>query len=247
MLEDSTAKFSFELRKFAPTTVLIANLGAVQLNYGLGIKDCNQVIETLQADAIFLHLNALQEVVQPEGDTNFTNLKTKIKAIKSQLDVPLLIKEVGCGFSLKNLEDLIQLGIDYIDLAGRGGTSWSKIEGLRHDHRHDIGHLFQDWGLSTVEILKQVTILQGNYNLIASGGIRSGLDLAKSLILGAKLGGIALPLLNEASESSQAVIEKIKAFQKELQTTMFLLGVKTIEELQANPSLFINEDYTCQK
>ena len=245
MMVDPNAIESFNLRKWAPTTPLIANLGAVQLNNGLGINACQQAINALDADGLFLHLNALQEVIQPEGDTNFSGLKAKIRHLKNQLDKPLLIKEVGCGFNQQNLIDLFEMGITYIDLAGRGGTSWSKIEGLRDEQNSSLSILFQDWGISTVEILKKTAILNRNMNLIASGGIRSGLDLAKSLILGAKMGGVALPLLKAATISSDAVIEKIKSFQKELQTTMFLLGVKEIGALRANPLLFINEEPKC--
>jgi len=237
MMVDQNAIASFDLRKWAPTTPLVANLGAVQLNYGLGIKACQQAIEVLNADGLFLHLNALQEVIQPEGDTNFSDLKSKIKSIQNQLSKPLLIKEVGCGFSPKNIDDLSDLGIEYIDLAGCGGTSWSKIEGLRHKDNQSLGNLFQDWGLSSVEILKNQASLKRNMNLIASGGIRSGLDLAKSLILGAKMGGMALPFLQAATVSADDVIIKIKSIQTELKTTMFLLGVKNIAELQGNHSL----------
>lgn len=244
MIEDFDAIKSFSLRKWAPTIPLIANIGAVQLNYGLGIEACQHAIDTLDADGLFLHLNALQEVIQPEGDTNFSNLKSKIKSIQAQLSKPLLVKEVGCGFNSKNLDDLFNLGISYVDLAGRGGTSWSKLEGLRHDDC-SLGHLFQDWGMSSIEILRNYAKLNRNMNLIASGGVRSGLDLAKSLILGAKMGAMALPFLKAATISADEVIIKIKSFQKELQTTMFLLGVKNIAAVQGNHSLLIKEEPTC--
>ena len=245
MMEDSGASESFDLRKWAPTIPLIANLGAVQLNYGLGIKACQQAIDTLDADGLFLHLNALQEVIQPEGDTNFCDLKSKIKSIQGQLTKSLLIKEVGCGFSSKNLDDLFNMGIQYVDLAGRGGTSWSKIEGLRHNENSELGNLFQDWGVSSIETLKNHATLNRNMNLISSGGIRSGLDLAKSLILGAKMGGVALPFLKAATVSADEVILRINNFQQELKTTMFLLGIENIAGIQGNRSLLINEGSTC--
>ncbi|MCK5834612.1 MAG: type 2 isopentenyl-diphosphate Delta-isomerase [Lentisphaeria bacterium] len=244
MMVDPAAVESFDLRKWAPTTPLIANIGAVQLNHGLGIKECQQAIDTLEADGLFLHLNALQEVIQPEGDTNFHDLKSKIKLIQAQLSKPLLIKEVGCGFSPKNLEDLHNMGVNYVDLAGRGGTSWSKIEGLRHRDNESLGELFQDWGLSSIEILRNYAKLNRNMNLIASGGMRSGLDLTKSLVLGAKMGGMALPFLQAATVSVDEVIKTIKRIQKELQTTMFLLGVKNIAELQGNHALIFKKEST---
>ena len=245
MIVDSDASESFSLRKWAPTVPLIANLGAVQLNYGLGIEACQHAIDTLDADGLFLHLNALQEVIQPEGDTNFCDLKSKIKSIQGQLTKPLLIKEVGCGFSSKNLDDLFNMGIQYVDLAGRGGTSWSKIEGLRHNENSGLGNLFQDWGVSSIEILKNHASLDRNVNLVSSGGIRSGLDLAKCLILGAKMGGVALPFLKAATVSADEVVLKINSFQQELKTTMFLLGIKNIAGIQGNRSLLINEASTC--
>ncbi len=244
MTVDSSARDSFDLRQYAPSTVLIANIGAVQLNCGLGKSDCNEVIDILKADGLYLHLNALQEVIQTEGDTDFSGLLSKIESLKNEIKVPLLIKEVGCGFSPNNVESLKKIGITHIDLSGNGGTSWSKVEALRSKDNGDLGLIYQDWGLSTVEMLKQNAKFRSELKFIASGGIRSGLDLAKSIILGARLGGVALPFLKAATESTEAVVDVINKFHKELKTAMFLMGIQHINELFLNESLIINGEET---
>ena len=233
------AKESFSIRKYAPTTLLFANLGAVQLNYGFDIKECQQAIECMQADALYLHLNPLQEAIQPEGDTNFKGLAEKIGAIQQALTIPIIIKEVGCGISCDDAERLIAQGINYIDVAGSGGTSWSRIEHHRKgdDQQDMMGILFQDWGLPTPIALDELSPYSHKVSLIASGGIRSGIDMAKALILGASLCGMAAPFLKPAMESPEAVIETIQRIKKEFQTAMFLLGQISVESLIGNDSL----------
>ncbi len=239
-MEDDGAENSFSLRQFAPTTVLIGNVGAVQLNYGFGIKECEKAVKTLQADGLYFHLNPLQEIIQTAGDVDFSDLASKIKAISNELSVPLLVKEVGAGLSTKDVEKLIDANVAVIDFAGTGGTSWSRVESHRSPENESLGILFQDWGISTVDCLKQNHHLCTEQTFIASGGLRNGLDLAKSIILGAKLGGFALPLLEPATISTDAVVTKINQIKKEFQTAMFLLGCKTVDELFNNSSLITN-------
>ncbi|WP_319381786.1 type 2 isopentenyl-diphosphate Delta-isomerase [Thiomicrorhabdus sp.] len=239
MIQDTAARQSFDLRQYAPTVPLIANLGAVQLNYGFGLDEARRAVETLQADALYLHLNPLQEVIQPEGDTDFSSLAEKIHRLNEQLEVPIILKEVGCGLSPQDIELGLQAGIRYFDLAGRGGTSWSRIEAHRsHD---DLGFLFEDWGLTTLEALKLSAPYQNRATFIASGGIRNGIDMLKAVIMGGRLCGIAAPLLPAAMNSSAEVIEVIRRFEREFRTAQFLLGARNVEDLHLNTSLILPE------
>jgi isopentenyl-diphosphate delta-isomerase len=235
MMIDDAAKQSFELRKYAPTAPLIANLGAVQLNYGFGVDEAQRAIDVLQADALYLHLNPLQEVVQPEGDTNFARLANKIHKLTEKIDVPIILKEVGSGLSPQDIEIGLAAGIHHFDIAGRGGTSWSRIEAHRADN--DLGVLFQDWGLTTVESLKLSEPYQQKAQFIASGGIRNGIDMVKAVIMGGRLCGVAAPLLAPAQESTEEVVATIEQFQQEFQTAQFLLGVPKADALHLNTAL----------
>lgn len=230
---------SFQLREYAPTIPLLGNIGAVQFNYGFGIKECKEAVDLIGADCLFLHLNPLQEAVQPEGDTNFSNIAEKIGVIQKEVPFPILVKEVGCGMSPADVELLYSQGIRYIDLSGRGGTSWSRIESFRGDENRDLGILFQDWGLTTVESLRLNSQFNEKINFIAGGGLRSGIDIAKSVLLGAKMGSCALPFLKAATDSPEKVIEVIHQFKREFVTTMFLLGVETVNELRDNRNSLI--------
>ena len=224
MFEDKKAEKSFKLREFAPSIPLIANLGAVQLNYGFGIDECRKAVEVLDADALFLHLNPLQEVIQQGGNRNFAYLADKIKSIRAKLEVPLMIKETGCGMSEDDYQLLINCGIKYIDVAGRGGTSWSRIEHLCNKDDGSCGLAFQDWGLTTVESLEEAEPFRGKLYLIAGGGIRSGIDLAKAIGLGAQMGSAALPFLKAALESKDAVVKLIEKYREEFKIALFLTG-----------------------
>lgn len=237
MFADSEAQASFALREFAPNTVLIANLGAVQLNKGFTQMQCQKAIDVLSADGLYLHLNPLQEAVQPEGDTDFSALCEKIGGLK--IDKPILLKEVGAGLSLSDVTLGLEAGITHFDVAGRGGTSWSRIEYHRRKTDDDrTGLVFQDWGLPTTTALQQLNRYRAESNcaftLIASGGLRHGLDLAKAIVLGASLGGFAGQLLKPAQMSVDAVITEIEQIQRELKTAMFLLGTRDVESLRAN-------------
>ena len=237
MFEDSAARASFALRPFAPSTVLVGNLGAVQLNYGFSLNHCEAALEVLAGDGLYLHLNPLQEAIQPEGDRNFTNLAVKIRDLAGKLSKPLLIKEVGASLAPADLELLAPAPIAYFDLAGRGGTSWSRIEG--HRASNDLGFLFQDWGLSTVEALTLNVPRFPQCKFIASGGVRNGIHMAKALILGAQLCGLARPFLDAARESTNAVITAIEKLGREYKTALFLLGCKDNGSLRLNRQLIL--------
>ena len=243
MFTQPESRSSFNLRKFAPDALLFSNLGAVQLNYGFSIEHCTQVVEELQADAIYLHLNPLQELIQPEGNTNFANLGEKIGSIVDGLNRPVVIKEVGSGLSSQDVEVLIQQGIKTIDVAGTGGTSWSRIEHYRQrssDDHDSLGVLFQDWGIPTPVALTMLQPYREKVNLIASGGIRNGVDMVKAVILGASLCGMASPFLRPALDSPDAVIKVIQRLKREYTTAMFLLGTDTFEKVHGNSSLILN-------
>ncbi len=231
-----TARSSFDLRHVAPTTLLFSNLGAVQFNEDMTLAHARAVVQVLKADALILHLNPLQEAVQPEGDTNFSNLRKKIGEIVQGLEVPVIVKEVGAGISAADAELLIEAGVKYIDVAGSGGTSWSRVEGERSEDS-SLGHLFQDWGIPTPVALKQLASL--DVTLTASGGIRSGLDMAKAVVLGASLCGIARPFLNPAMESAEAVRKVIQRLKREFITAMFLLGADRVEKIKGRDELLV--------
>lgn len=245
MFTTPAARTSFELRHLAPTAPLLSNIGAVQLNMGFGIKECQEAVDILQADGLYLHLNPLQEAVQPEGDRNFANLHLRIAEIVQSLSVPVLLKEVGSGLSPQDIAAGIAAGVQHFDLAGRGGTSWSRIEYHRtSDANDDLGLQFQDWGLTTVQCLRAATQYCNsnapNTTLIASGGIRTGIDMAKAVALGAHLCGTAAPLLAAAQESYEAVVQKIEALQRSFKTALFLLGCASCSELRSNPSVVLS-------
>ena len=234
------AETSFRLRDIAPSAVLLANLGAVQLNYGFGLEHCRRAVETLAADGLYLHLNPLQEAVQPEGDTNFANLSDKIAAVARDLPVPVLLKEVGSGLSPADIARGKQAGVRYFDLAGRGGTSWSRIEhNRRRDPADTLGLTFQDWGLTTADALRLNRAAHPDVVLIASGGIRNGIDMAKAVLLGAELCGIAAPFLAAAQDSAAAVIAAIKRLEREYRTALYLLGCRDNTALRDNHALLL--------
>jgi isopentenyl-diphosphate delta-isomerase len=234
------AAASFAVRDHAPTAVLLANLGAVQLNKGFGLEECRTAVETVGADALVLHLNPLQEAVQPEGDTEFGGLADRIREITDGLEVPVILKEVGAGMSPEDAELAIRAGVTILDVAGSGGTSWSRIEHHRHrTDESDLGLTFQDWGVPTPTALRRLALYRSRITLIASGGIRSGLDMAKAVVLGASLCGIASPFLTPAMESADAVIRVIRRLEREYRTAMFLLGAARFGDLHGNRNLVL--------
>ncbi|NCC53060.1 MAG: type 2 isopentenyl-diphosphate Delta-isomerase [Spartobacteria bacterium] len=233
---------SFMLREYAPNALLCANLGAVQFNYGFSLHHCEEAIELIDADALYLHLNPLQEAVQPEGDTKFAHLAEHLGDIAQALDVPVIVKEVGAGLSPMDVSRLLDAGIHYFDVAGAGGTSWSRIEHARaSDKRSRLGLTFQDWGIPTPVALRAMQPFMDRATIIASGGIRSGIDMVKAMLLGASLCGIARPFLQPAMESPERVIALIEALKQEFVTAMFLLGIPDALDLIGRRECIIQE------
>lgn len=237
MFDDPEAAASFDLRDVASDALLFSNLGAVQLNYGMTTGQIQSAIDVLKADGLILHLNPLQEAVQPEGDTDFSNLWKKMAELFQTLEVPVIVKEVGAGISCADAELLIKAGVKFIDVAGAGGTSWSRIEGARSEDAA-LGECFQDWGIPTPEVLWSLSDL--DVTLIASGGIRTGIDMAKAVVLGASLCGVARPLLTPAMESVDAVRAVIQKVKREFVTAMFLLGATSVEQIRGNQGLLLS-------
>lgn len=228
---------SFAVRHVAPDIPLLANLGAAQLNLGYGIDECRAAVEMIGADALILHLNALQEAVQPEGDTRWAGLLARIEAVARHLEVPVVAKEVGWGISGAVASQLVDAGVSAIDVAGAGGTSWSEVERHRAADPidRDVAAAFVGWGIPTAECLRQVRDAAPGTIVIASGGIRDGVDVAKSIALGARLAGLAGPLLRAATESTAAVEARIVALERTLRAAMFAVGAENLEALSRTP------------
>lgn len=229
-LEDPAKADTFRVREVAPSVPLLANLGAVQLNYGMGVRECRQAVDMIQADALVLHLNPLQEAIQPEGQCNFAGLLPKIGEVVRELGVPVVAKEVGSGLSARAARSLAGQGVRTLDTAGVGGTSWARIEAARAGDA-EIGEIFAGWGLSTPLSIQQVRQVP-DVTVIASGGIRNGLDAAKAIALGADLVGMAYPFLAPAMESPEKVAGRVRRFVQELKICMFCLGMRTVAELR---------------
>jgi isopentenyl-diphosphate delta-isomerase len=240
MFDHPAARDSFAIREAAPNTLLFANLGAVQLNHGFGIEECRAAVEVVDADGIYFHLNPLQEAVQPDGDTRFGGLARKIADVAAELPVPVILKEVGAGLSRTDAALFAGSAVRYLDVAGTGGLSWSRIEHHRNQDADDLGLAFQDWGIPTPVALQQLAPLRDKFTLIASGGIRSGIDMAKAMVLGASLCGMASPFLQPATDSADAVTDVIHHIRREFETAMFLLGVRTVEALEGNKNLLLH-------
>ncbi len=230
---------TFAIRKYAPDVLLFANLGAVQLNYKYGLNECLKIIDILEADALILHINPLQECIQPSGDTNFRGLLDKIHVLCSKLTVPVIAKEVGNGISATMTEKLLAAGVTAIDVAGGGGTSWAKVESERAENalQRRLGKTFADWGLPTADCITSIRAIAPHVPLIASGGLRNGLDVAKAIALGADIGGLAMPFLQAAVESETALYDLVKVLFAEITTVLFCTGNRTLNNLQNSQSL----------
>ncbi len=236
-LESGEPGKSSTLRKIAPGIPLFANIGAVQLNYGYAVTECQKAVDLLEADALILHLNPLQEALQPEGQTDFSGLEKKIGEVCKKLKVPVIIKEVGWGITLETAKRLINLGVSAIDVAGAGGTSWSEVEKFRsRDAKYyRIAEKFRDWGNPTADAIKHIREGLQGIPLIASGGITGGMEIAKSIALGAGIAGIARPFLLAAYESLESVMALIEEIRLELMITMFAAGAADIPSLSKTP------------
>ncbi len=233
-LEDPAVADTFRVaRQVAPQALLFANLGAVQLNYGYGVDECRRAVDMIAADALILHLNPLQEALQPEGDTNFHRLAARIEAVCRALEVPVIVKEVGWGISERSARLLADCGVAAIDVAGAGGTSWSQVEMHRapDSFRRQLAASFRSWGIPTAESIRNVRRAAPGMLVFASGGLKDGLDVVKSLALGARLGGLAGPFLAAASRSAEAVLERIRLLEAQIRVAMFAAGAADLEAL----------------
>lgn len=233
-IEDDALAYTFKLRDIAPDILLFANVGAVQLNYGYGVDAMRKAVDMAEADALILHFNVLQEAVQPEGDTNFGRLLPQIETVCKNIGVPVIAKEVGWGFSSADVKRLADVGIAAIDVAGSGGTSWSEVEYHRapSEFHRQVARAFADWGIPTADAIGYAKDTAPNLPVFASGGLRDGIDVAKSIALGATLGGLASPFLKAANESVEAVNELIEILTAQLRIAMLASGSCNIAELQ---------------
>lgn len=233
---------TYQIRSVAPDILLFANLGVVQLNYGYGVDQCRRAVEMVQADALILHFNTMQEAVQPEGDGNFKDLLPKIETVCKHVGVPVIAKEVGWGFSERSARLLASAGVSAIDVAGSGGTSWSEVEYHRAPTAFHarVARSFADWGIPTAESIQYVCKAAPQMTIIASGGLRDGIDIAKCIALGASAGGMAGPFLKAASQSTEAVVELIRELDRQVRVAMFGAAVANISTLQQTPMLHVS-------
>ena len=225
---------TFQVRRAAPDILLFANLGAVQFNYGYGIDQCRQAVDMIQADALILHLNPLQEAVQDAGDTNFEGLAKKIEEVCKQIAVPVIAKEVGWGISERTAKLLADCGVSAIDVAGAGGTSWSQVEMHRapDEFTRQLAATFVGWGIPTADSILNVKKAVPDMTIFASGGIKDGLDIAKCIALGATLGGMAGQFLKAAAVSTEKAVEMMRLTQKQIEVTMFAAGMGSLQDLK---------------
>lgn len=244
MIKEPKYKKLFDIRKTAPNLFIIGNIGAVSLNYGVDFDDIKKMVDELELNAFAVHLNALQECIQPEGERNFANLLSKITSLAKNLPVPLIVKEVGSGMTANTFKKLANTGVAAIDIGGKGGTSWGYIEGLRSDREGArLGNLFKNWGIATDESLMTCSNLKKDFQysvpLIATGGIRNGLHVAKAVAVGASMVGIGLPLFRAAvsplkgESPSDSIERELAFFQKSLSIAMFCSGAQNLSELSS--------------
>ena len=226
---------TFQVRNVAPDILLFANLGAVQLNYQYTVDHCRRSVDMIEADGLILHLNPLQEALQPEGDTRFAGLLEKIELVCKTVGVPVIAKEVGWGISETTAKRLAECGVSAIDVAGAGGTSWSQVEMYRiHDeYLARVAGAFRGWGIPTAESILQVRKGAPGLLTFASGGLKDGIDIAKCISLGARLGGMAGTLLKTATQSLEATVKAIEEIRREILICMFVTGSANLDQLQA--------------
>lgn len=238
-LEDASLRTSFLVRKYAPDSLVIANLGAAQLMQGMGPAHALEAVAMIEADALFIHLNPLQEACKRDGDVNFSGLLLAIEGVVEHLgsrNIPVLVREVGFGLSEESARRLIGTGIAGIDCAGAGGTSWAKVEAMcaSDESFKRCGFIFGEWGIPTATSIGNVRTVDKNIPLIATGGLRSGLDVAKALLLGAQLGAMAQPMLKHAIISEEALFSFIEQTLYELRVAMFAAGARKVAGLVKN-------------
>ncbi|HID17104.1 TPA: type 2 isopentenyl-diphosphate Delta-isomerase [Candidatus Bathyarchaeota archaeon] len=239
-LKDPSLRKTYRIvREKAPTTLVLANIGCSQILGDEGIENAMKVIEMIDADALSIHLNPLQESIQPEGETKFRGVLKAITKITKEVKTPVIVKETGAGISIEAARKLEEADVQIIDVAGLGGTSWASVEYYRakassNKTLETLGKTFWNWGIPTVVSLIEVKAAT-KVKVIASGGVRTGLDAAKSIALGAEAVGLALPLLKPAARGPKMVIERLKIVLEELKTAMFLTGTRNVKALRKVP------------
>jgi isopentenyl-diphosphate delta-isomerase len=239
-VEDKTLEKTFSIaRKKAPTAFLIANIGGVQLVHGYGLKEAKKAMEMIDADALAIHLNSLQEAVQPEGQTNFKGVLRKIGEIAKELDKPVIVKETGAGIAAEEAKKLENAGVKGIDVSGVGGTSFAAVEyyramGKENTFQRKLGDVFWDWGIPTAVSVAEVS-QSVRIPVIASGGIREGLDVAKALTLGAGLTSLSQPILEAAVRGVKETKDALSLLMEELKNCMFLVGANSVQSLREKP------------
>jgi isopentenyl-diphosphate delta-isomerase len=222
-----------QVRRWAPSAILLGNLGATQLQKQ-GVDMAQRAVDSINANGLVIHLNPLQELVQPNGDRDWNMVLEAIEQCVTNLSVPVIVKEVGAGIGPGSAKRLLNAGVQWIEVAGRGGTSWASIELARNGsaREREIAAPFIDWGMDTVELLPAVHAACPILNLIGSGGVRHGLDIARCIRLGAQTTALAQPFLEPALESTEAVVEKITILQEQLRWAMFLTGSQNLSQLR---------------
>lgn len=233
-LENPEQIKTFQVRKVAPNILLFANLGAIQLNYGYTVDHCRRAVEMIEADALCLHLNPLQEAVQPEGDTNWSGVAKQIEKVCKKIGVPVIAKEVGWGISERTARLLADCGVAAVDVAGAGGTSWSQVEMYRaiDGNTRELAATFVGWGIPTAESILNAKKAAPDLPIFASGGLKDGLDIAKCIALGAMIGGMAGVFLRSAAISKAKTAQMIQLTRRQIQIAMFGTGAKDIASLR---------------
>lgn len=235
MLEDPSHENSFSVvRKKAPTAFIAANIGGAQLIGGMADNKLRRMIDSIEADAVIIHLNPLQELMQPEGDRSFKGIKKGIEDLVKKVSNPVIVKETGAGISKEVAEELLDIGVSVIDVAGAGGTSWSKVENLRSNQTNPL-HDFNDWGIPTVDCIQQIETLRDKFSfqMIASGGVRSSFDIVKAMALGADFTASAQPVIKAIIQEGYEGLETLyDSWQKQARYILTLLGCSCFQDLR---------------
>jgi isopentenyl-diphosphate delta-isomerase len=247
-IEDESLAYTYRVaRETAPSIPLFANLGCPQITCEDGLDRAKKAVDMIDATGLFIHLNALQESVQFEGETDFTNMINRIGQLADTLAVPVLVKETGAGISMETARALQQVGVKGIDVSGMGGTSWAAVEYYRAREKKyklqmELGATFWDWGTPTVPSIVEVAN-STNLRVFASGGVRNGLHIAKAIALGADYGGLALPMLKSVSSGEDAAVTRLTTVIEELKNAMFLTGSRNLEQLRQAPLVITGATY----
>jgi isopentenyl-diphosphate delta-isomerase len=243
-LENEELRETYRIvRDVSSEIFVIGNIGAAQLVNGYGNREIEKVIEMIDANALAVHLNPLHEALQREGNLNHQNLLGAIKKVIKQVHLPVIIKETGNGMSEKDLKLLKSIGVEYIDVGGAGGTSWAAIESFRNEDDYELAEVakaFWDWGVPT--IISTIIAAGMGFKVISSGGIRTGIDIAKAIACGAGMTGVALPFLKDAyNENFGGLVSQVNILVRELKTCMFLTKSANIEELKSAEKIFFGK------